>query len=209
MQSQEEASKLVQRVFLAPGTAQRRVVVFCGVGHGGGCTEVCARTADVLASCVDKSVCMIDGNFRTPSLHKYFDVDNQRGLTEMIAQSGNAREFARPVQNGSSMWLVSSGEVASDPHTLLRSDRLQNRIADLRAQFDYILIDSAPVTLYADAISLARLADGVILVIEANVTRREAARKAKMILEDAGVQLLGAVFNKRSFPIPAALYSRL
>jgi Mrp family chromosome partitioning ATPase len=54
-----------------------------------------------------------------------------------------------------------------------------------------------------------RLADGVVLVIEAHATRREAARKAKETIEASNIKLLGAVFNKRTFPIPEALYNRI
>jgi Mrp family chromosome partitioning ATPase len=56
---------------------------------------------------------------------------------------------------------------------------------------------------------IGRLADGVVLVIEAHATRREAARKVKESLEAANVRLLGAVLNKRTFPIPEVLYNRI
>ncbi len=80
---------------------------------------------------------------------------------------------------------------------------------ELRSEFDYVLIDAPPVNLYADAIILGGLADGAILVLESDVTRREAARKAKETLEGAEVRLLGAILNKRTFPIPESIYRKL
>jgi Mrp family chromosome partitioning ATPase len=76
-------------------------------------------------------------------------------------------------------------------------------------KFSHILIDAPPINAYADAALLGRLADGLVMVVEANKTRREAARRAKDILGVAGVRLLGVVLNKRRFPIPAAVYRRL
>ena len=70
-------------------------------------------------------------------------------------------------------------------------------------------MDSPPVNVYSDAISLGQSADGVVLVVSANSTRKEAARKAKESLEMAGVCLLGAVMNKRTYPIPQVIYDRL
>jgi Mrp family chromosome partitioning ATPase len=56
---------------------------------------------------------------------------------------------------------------------------------------------------------LSRWTDGVVLVVEANATRRDAARRVKEILDAAGVSLLGVVLNNRTFPVPEAIYRRL
>ncbi len=205
--AQEEAIKLVQRVFLVPSPGAPRVVVFSGVEHGAGCSSICARASEVLAAQVAGSVCAVDANLRSPFLHQYFDVDNHRGLTDSVLQSGPVPKFAQRVAGGN-LWLVPYGSLASDPQTLLKSSRLQSWMADLRAAFDYILLDAPPVNLYADAITVGQLTDGVILVV-ATSTRREAARRAKASLEAAKVRLLGAVLNKRTFPIPEAIYRRL
>jgi Mrp family chromosome partitioning ATPase len=62
---------------------------------------------------------------------------------------------------------------------------------------------------YADGVTIARLADGIVLVLEANATRREAASKVTENLRAAQVKILGAVLNKRTYPIPESLYHRL
>jgi Mrp family chromosome partitioning ATPase len=83
------------------------------------------------------------------------------------------------------------------------------RLAELLDEFEFVLINAPSVILDGTATLLGPLVDGVILVVEANSTHREVARKAKERLESANVRLLGAVFNNRTFPIPAAVYSRL
>jgi Mrp family chromosome partitioning ATPase len=72
-----------------------------------------------------------------------------------------------------------------------------------------VLIDAPPLTRYSDAIALGQLTDGFVLVLEANSTRREAALKVSENLRAAHIQVLGAVLNKRTFPIPESLYNKL
>jgi capsular exopolysaccharide synthesis family protein len=151
---------------------------------------------------------LVDANLRTPSLHKYFATDNLLGLADAVYQSGPVRNFAHQL-NGGNLWLITCGSKTTDPHSLLTSDGLRSRLAELRAEFDYVLLDGPPVNLYADTALLGKLADGVVLVVQANSTHREVARKAKESLEGAKVRLLGAVLNKRTFPIPESLYRKL
>jgi capsular exopolysaccharide synthesis family protein len=203
--SHEERMKLVQRLFILPGSDAPRMVVFCGVETGNGSSWVCARASETLASQVKASVCVVDANLRSPFLHEHFRTDNLCGLADAILGPGPIRDFAHQLK-GSNLWLMTCGARAIDPHTLLTSDRLHSRLTELRAEFDYVLLDSPPLNLYADATLLGNLAEGVVLVLQANSTRREAARKAKESLGSAKVRLLGAVLNKRTFPIPEALY---
>ena len=207
----EEAVRLVHRLFLVPGPEAPRVVLFSGVDPGDGCSTVCVRVAETLASevGVSGSFCVVDANLRDPSLHSYFGLENRLGLVESLGQSGPVRNFAQQVDGGR-LWVMTAGSSsASNIHSMLGSDALRNRIAELRSEFDNVLLDSPPVNLYADACGLGKLADGVILVLQSNATRREAARKAKETLENAHVKLLGAVLNKRRFPVPDAIYGRV
>jgi Mrp family chromosome partitioning ATPase len=86
---------------------------------------------------------------------------------------------------------------------------MKERITELRSEFDYLLIDAPPLNAYADGMILGRLADGVVLVLEANATRREAALRVTESLRTTRIPVLGAVLNNRTFPIPEALYRRL
>ncbi len=204
----EEVIKLVQRVFGAPRSNAPRAVVFSGVESGSGCSWVCACTSKVLAAQVKERVCMVDANLHAPYLHRYFGVENLPGLTEAVLQSRPIADFAQSIGRNN-LWLLSSGNTASNLSTLMTSKALQSRMMELRAQFDYVLIDSPPINAYADAIILGQLADGAILVLESSHTRREAALKAKQNVEAAKVPLLGVVLNKRTYPIPNLVYRLL
>jgi Mrp family chromosome partitioning ATPase len=206
-QAQEEVVKLVQRVFVSLNSHAPRAVVFSSV-QGNGSSEICSRAGQVLAAQVSGSVCLVDANLRAPSLHQLLGVGMVPGLVDATVKPGPIKDFATRIAGGN-LWLVPTGWPSAEAPSLLASDRLRLRMRELRAQFDYVLIDAPPVSSYADAVLLGQMADGAILVVEANSTRRETARMAKETFANAKVELLGAILNNRTFPIPEALYRKL
>jgi succinoglycan biosynthesis transport protein ExoP len=204
----EEALRLVQRVFLLQSQEPPHMVVFAGIDHGNGCSRVCVSVAETLAKNIRGSVCLVEANLRSPALPEMFGTTNHHGLTDALLQDGPIRSFAKLVR-GENLWLLSSGALAADSANLLNSERLQTRFAELRKEFDFVLIDASPLTPYSDALAFGQLTDGFILVVEANATRREAALQVAENLRAANVRILGAVLNQRTFPIPESLYHRL
>jgi Mrp family chromosome partitioning ATPase len=101
---------------------------------------------------------------------------------------------------------MSCGSLVVNSNNLLNSDRLRSRFRELRNEFDYVVVDAPPLTRYSDAIALGKVADGFVMVVEANATRREAAVRMSDILRASQIRILGAVLNKRTFPIPEPLY---
>jgi len=205
----DEIARLIHRVFLSPSSGnERKTVVFCGIDSGVGCSWVCARTAELLASQTPGRVCLIDANLRSPSLHEHFRTDASPGFAEAMRQPGSLDNFVRSTWTNH-LWLMTAGAVGAQPNGALHPSRLHERFSELRKDFDFLLIDVPAIGLYSDALPLGRLSDGIVLVIGSNTTRRESARMAKQNFEDAEVPVLGAVLNKRTYPIPEAVYRRL
>jgi Mrp family chromosome partitioning ATPase len=177
----EESYKLVQNVFLLRREAAPRVV---------------------------GTVCVVDSNLRSPTLPELYGVGNHYGLTDSLLKQGAIREFAKVV-GPDNLWLLSCGSRANESQTLLNSDMMKRRILELRKAFDYVLIDCPPLNIYADAISIGQMADGLVIILEANVTRRETAARVTENVRAAQINILGAVLNKRTYPIPASIYNRL
>jgi protein-tyrosine kinase len=203
--SRDEISKLVQKLFL--GAQGPRRVVFAGTETGSGASWTCARVAEALASQGRGSVCVVDCNLRTPGLHQQFGSENHHGLSDALAGSGPIREFAhRWARN---LWLLSCGSSAEAGLAMLGSDRMRSRLAELKTAFDFVLIDAPAMNTCNDAILLGGLSDGVVVLLKANSSRRETARKAVHDLHGANVRVLGAVLNQRTFPIPEAIYKKL
>ncbi len=79
----------------------------------------------------------------------------------------------------------------------------------LRWNFDYVLIDCPSMSVSSDATTLARLADGVCLVVKADQTRRGQIQRSQQLITDAGGNFLGFILNQRRYPVPNWLYRRL
>jgi Mrp family chromosome partitioning ATPase len=204
---EQEVIKFVQRVFAFPNSHAPRVVVFSSV-QGKGSSEICCGAGEALAAQGSRSVCLVDANLRAPSLHQLLGVGKSPGLADATVKPGPIKDFAVRIA-GRDLWLLPPGSLVAEAQGLFASDGLRSRVIELREEFDYVLIDAPPVSSFSDAVLLGQTADGVILVVEANSTRRETARRAKEAFESANVKLLGAILNNRTFPIPEALFRKL
>jgi capsular exopolysaccharide synthesis family protein len=203
-----EVAKLVQRIFSLSGNGVTpRAVLFCGIEHGDGASWMSAQAARAVAELGSRRVCVVDANFRSPSIHTYFGTANRAGLSDAVRQTGSIRNFLEPTSL-SNLWVLPAG-VSSTSYPLLASDRFRDRVAELRSEFDFLIFDAPPAAHSNDAAVLGRLLDGVVLIVGAGSTRRETARRAKETLEKGQVHLLGTVLNGRKFPIPSGLYRRL
>lgn len=205
--AREEELKLVQRVFLAEENSPR-MVLFSGFERDTGCASICIRSAEILAAQGEGSVCLVDMGFRAPSLHEYYGVKNDRGFAEAIAESKPIQEFAQQL-SPDNLWVVLSGHSAPQLNFAKIADRLRARMEELRKTFRYVVVHSGSLWLNADAMLISKWTDGVVLILEANSTRRDTARRIKESLAAANARVLGVVLNNRTYPIPGTIYSRL
>jgi len=205
---QEQLTKLVQRVFLLPGTEASRVVVFMASESGNGSSWICARVAETLAAQVSGTVCLVDANFHNPGLHREFGVENREGFADAMLGPIPIHSFAQSLARPN-LRLVSCGSAHETSLPVLGADRVRQKLQQLREEADYILIDAAAVNVSGDAAMLGAAADGVVVVLKANSSRRETARRTLEDLQESNVRILGAVLNQRTFPIPEFIYNRL
>ena len=111
-------------------------------------------------------------------------VPDSQGLGDSLSEQVGIRIFARQL-TPSNLWLLSAGDGAHETPGLLNSEALKVRLQELRAEFDYVLVDAPALNLYSDAVALGRTADGVVVVLQADSTRRESALKGLQVLRDA------------------------
>ena len=199
-----EILKLVHVLFLSSPNAPRRVM-FCGVDAEDGSSTVCAAAARALASEVSSRVCLVDAKGLERSSHRSFDRDEPISLPpQSLTQHGSvARQIDR------NLWLASASHLGSVGISNGGAEQMCLRLLDLRKEFGYLLVDAPPLGTDIMASVLGQVTDGVVLVLEANATRRVTARRAKQTLDAANVPVLGSVLNNRTFPIPEKLYRRL
>ena len=141
-------------------------------------------------------------------IHREFGVKNHYGLADALEVSKPVRGFVTQLSR-SNLWLLSCGAEKKGAQSLLGSERMRTLLPELQREFDYVLIDAPPLRGGDETIMLGRNAEGVVLVLRANASRRETARKAVHDLETANVRVLGAVLNHRTFPVPESIYKKL
>lgn len=193
----EELNKLVYGIFLAPGAESNRTVVLASAESGNGCSWICARAAELLASQVAGGVCVVDANFVNPTLHEHFGVPNHQGLSDSLLQEESIGGYVSQLSR-QNLALVSAG---SDFSSAFREqhfplERLCLRIEQLRAEFDYVLIDGESLDLGDASITLAGMADGMVIVLKTDSTRKDPTRSRLQDLKSASVRILGAVLNQ-------------
>lgn len=198
----------MQHLFLQSSPPAEPVVVFSGVDHASGCTSICARAAETLAAVTNGTVCVVDANLRNPSMHRYFNLDNRQGLSTAARRTIPLSHYLQHLAQRS-LWILTSGPLPADPEALLASAGLHECLGELRASFDYILIDSPPLDQYADAILLGCHVGGIVIVVAAGSTRWGSALRVKESLDAARVPILAAVVNQDTNPIPDVIQQYL
>lgn len=153
-------------------------------------------------------VLLIDANLQHPTLHKYFALEQGPGLAEILEKDVDWQEALHLVKE-SDLCVITSGINVANPAELLASEKMRQTVRKLRRVFNYIIFDSPPVLTSVDAVSLASVVDGVILIVRAGQTRWEVAQNAKHKLLAAEANLLGVALNRRKANTPDGLYQRL
>jgi capsular exopolysaccharide synthesis family protein len=159
---------------------------------GDGKTTTCANLALTMAQEFQQKVVLVEADLRRPTLAAQFGVPPEPGLIDVLVGAATLDE-AVAVVPGHQLWLLPAGAAVARSSELLSSSMMQRVIASLRGRFHRIVMDAPPVAL-ADTLVLARLADGVLVVVRAGVTPRPAVERAL-----AGVdrdRLLGLVLNE-------------
>lgn len=185
-----------------------KTIMFTGATHGGGATTTAVNFAKTLVRNHQIKVLLIDANMRTPNLKELFDIKNDEGLTDIVLDNDTG-PFKVINCDPSYLFVLATGGNCVGPVGLFESERFDTFLKKVREEFDYVILDSAPLPNFAEARVLCEKVDGVVLVIESGKIRRQVALRAKKELEDAGAQILGVVLNKRKYYIPDWLYKRL
>ena len=199
-----EILRLVQVLFLASQNSPH-CVLFCGVDETDGSAGVCTSVARGLAEEVSQKVCLMDASI--PGSH----LEESANVNDSGCDSGDLiRPFDGAMRRiGDNLWFYSTKKASSARIIKGGTVDLCSALLRLRQEFDYVLVHTAPAGTDRVASVLGQVADGVVLVLEANSTRRVTARNAKEALEAAKVRLIGTVLNNRTFPIPEKLYRSL
>ncbi len=170
-----------------------RTLLVTSAGADEGKSSVVCNLAVTIAQ-AGTQVIVADCDLRRPSVHEFFDVANDKGVTSALLDQ-SPEELPLQQTAVPNLQLLTAGPLPPNPADLVGSQKMQRIIERLSTSADLVLFDAPPVGLVADATLLASRMDGVVLVISAGKTRRDAADRAKAALEKASARILGVVLN--------------
>jgi capsular exopolysaccharide synthesis family protein len=176
----------------AGGDNPPRAILLADTGTGEGRALVAANLAVAIAQAGDPTL-LIDADLRQSRQHELFGVSNAAGVSTYLRGEGETLPIAATAVPNLS--LLPAGPTPPNPAELLSSARSPVLIARAREAATFVILDAPPISAIADALALATIADGVLLVVRAGKTRRPAAQRAKDQLERVGANILGVVLT--------------
>jgi capsular exopolysaccharide synthesis family protein len=170
-----------------------RTVMVSSAGPGEGKTMLAAHLAASIAR-AGWRVLLVDGDMRRPSLHKVFGVPGDVGLGDVLRGEANLREVVQPGPLPG-LWVVPAGYSDAQTMCALAQGGLTHLLDEIKTEYDFVLIDSAPVLPVADSQLIAQAVDGVVLSVLQNVSRLPAVYAAYERLMVFQVDILGVVVH--------------
>ncbi len=177
-------------VFSAPMDEQRSLVITSPSPEDG--RSVVAANLAITMAQAGARVLLVDANFRQPLLSKLFDAGDA-GLSNALTAQADWRELITEVRTN--LHVLPSGPLPPNPAELLGSDRMRQFIDEMSERFDRILFDVGPALVVSDAMCLASMTDGVVMVLRAGANSLGVAQRTRNTLKDAGGHILGVVLN--------------
>ena len=199
----QQIAGLVERVFMPLSGPAPRMVAFAGVDAAGPSVWVAAAAAEMLARRKPARVVAIEMDMANPSLHECFGISPAPGVMHSVTSDLPIADAARHLRGN--LWVIPAGETGGTTELPAGS---RARLLRLATTFDHVVVHLGSLAEWCGG-GLPAAADGIVLVIAAETTRRQAGRIAAERLRASGAPLLGAVLTNRRYVIPDAIYRRL
>jgi polysaccharide biosynthesis transport protein len=170
-----------------------------------GKTTTSVNTATVLAQ-KGTRVLLIDADLRRPSIHKTLGLGPRVGLSNVLTGGANLQEATFRSSLMPNLFVLPAGTPPPNPAELLASAQMAEVLAELREQFDHIVIDTPPTLSVTDAVVLSTRADAVVLVIRCGQTTKPALRRSREILMQVNARVAGVLLNAVNLDSPDYYY---
>ena len=188
-----ESYRSVRTTLFVCSDDQQNVVQVTSPEPGDGKTTFISNLAIAMAQS-GKRVLLIDSDLRRPTVHKLFGVDQEVGMSDVLA---GQIEFLNAVKQTvvPSLSLLTAGISPANPAELLSSPRFERLLTDAKREFDFVLVDTPPLLVVSDPCVVASHTDALLLVVRYAKNKRIAAQRAAELLETHGVNVIGVVAN--------------
>ena len=191
----DEAFRMLRTRLMLSLAPTDKVVVFTSTVSGEGKTFVAMNTAISLAL-LDKKVLLLGMDLRIPRLHEYMGLSNSKGLsTYLSGYETDMDELIYTTDISDNLYVMPAGPVPPNPAELLSRHSLDEAMEQLREMFDYIIIDSAPISLVSDTLILNRVADANAYICRANYSSKMNLKFANELMAKGELKNMLLVIN--------------
>ena len=171
-----------------------KVITFTSAIPAEGKTTTAVNVAVSLAKAYFK-VAIIDCDLMKPRVHRTLKVQNTVGLTNVLSGMSTYEEALQHVEKYGNLYVIPAGIAAPNPSEMLASERMGNLIERMKSEYDYIILDTPPVTVISDGLTLATRSDGTVLVVRQNYSADYEIKRAIHNLTFINAKIIGIVFN--------------
>jgi succinoglycan biosynthesis transport protein ExoP len=170
-----------------------------------GKTTTSINTAIVLAQ-KGTRVLLIDADLRRPSIHKTLGMGPRIGLSNVLTGSATLQQATIRSTLLPTLFVLPAGTPPPNPAELLASSNMKDVLAELREQYDHIVVDTPPTLSVTDAVIMSTRADAVVLVIRSGQTTKQALRRSRELLMQVNARVSGVLLNAVDLSSPDYYY---
>jgi capsular exopolysaccharide synthesis family protein len=182
-------------ILLSSVESDKNVILVTSAFMGEGKSTLSTNLAVVLAQ-RGARVLLVDTDLRRHTLSAIFGLQRPlTGLSNILGRLEEGEPYVQPIPSIPNLTLLPAGIRVPNPAELLASSRMASLIAQWKENYDHVVLDSAPILMVSDSLSLAAQADGVVLVIRSGVSRKKALLRSFELLVRSSAKVWGAVVN--------------
>jgi capsular exopolysaccharide synthesis family protein len=177
--------------FLSANKQLRTITITSSVGNEGK-SKVAANLAAAIAG-MGQKVLLIDADMRIPYQHQFWKLPLKKGLSDIIAGKAKFKQISWTVMNN--LDILTAGSRPQNPLSCLESPEMKSLLQEVSASYDFVIIDTPPILVSTDTLSVGKMTDGTLVVARPGVIDANSARVAKDKFKMASTNILGLIVN--------------
>ena len=189
----ESYNRLRDNLLYLNADGKNKVIqIASSISHEGKTTISCNLAVSL--GLTDKKVIVVDLDFRRPRVQHRFEVSIDNGIAEYMLGSKEKKDIIKHTKY-KNVDVITRGEKVYNPSVILVSDKFKNFIKELRDEYDYVILDCAPVLQVSEYIHILQVSDGVIFIAAYGMTTRAQIAEAIKELRKNGANILGSIMS--------------